>query len=956
MIHSRSTLLSRLPVRVICISLPALSVAGVALGQDRAEDADSSTAPSQPVAEVVVSGTRIVRDGYSAPTPVSVLTASELESQAVTNVADALNRMPQFSGSTITSGAGASYGTSNSGENTLNLRGLGSSRTLVLLDGKRLVGGNFSGDAGAVDVNVIPDNLIQRVDVVTGGASAVYGSDALAGVVNFVLDKNFTGIKGNVEGNVTTYGDDPGYQLAVAVGEPFAGGRGHVLLSAETVYDAGIQHNDRPWNAHSYSVLPNPSYAAGNGLPQYVMLYNTGSSVATPGGLITSGPLKGTMFGAGGAPETFQYGPVVSAQVMSGGDWQDSRFDNLDSLDLRQQRTNVFGRLSYDVTDNLNAFVEVGWSYERAQSLYGVSYFHLGNVSIQSGNPFIPASVQAAMTAQNIQSFTLGTTNADESTGFDPDNARTFDRVVAGLEGKLSLLGSMWSWNAYFERSSIVVSDKIDHDENEANYTLAVDAVVNPANGQIVCRSTLTNPTNGCVPYNPMGLGVNSQAALNYIQGTSYTLVNLTQTMEEASITGNLLKLPAGPLALALDIAHREESTDSYSTPTDQIGGWFAGNFAESAGSYSVTEGALETDVPILRDMTLAKSLDINAAARFTDYSSSGYVTTWKGGLTYKPVPDISFRLTQSRDIREPTLSDLYNAGTSGGTTVIENGQSFFVASRSEGNPLLQPEKANSTGAGFVFTPTFLPGFGMSVDYYNIKINGAIVALSAQSYVNLCDAGNQSFCSFIERDASGAITTIFVKPANFQVQSERGVDFEVSYRFMLSDLFAGFKGGLTFRALTTYINSLETIGNGTTVQGAGVLGGFGGIGTTGLTAPRWKYTSSVTYDLDKFSVALSARGFGEGVYSPSFITCLTSCPASTAANPTFSNNHVPSWTALDLSFSYSVLENSQFYLTVQNLTNRNPPIIASSTIFSGLANAEYDQLGRVFRAGFRFRF
>lgn len=952
----RFIFLSRLPVRAICVSLPALAVAGVALGQERPEDANSSAASSQPLADVVVSGTRIVRDGYSAPTPVSVLTSTDIENEAVTNVADALNRLPQFSGSTITSGAGASFGTSNSGENTLNLRGLGTSRTLVLLDGKRLVGGNFSGDAGAVDINVIPDNLIQRVDVVTGGASAVYGSDALAGVVNFVLDKNFTGIKGNVEGNVTTFGDDPGYQLAVAVGEPFADGRGHVLFSTETVYNAGIEHNDRPWNAHSYSIFPNPSYAAGNGLPQYVMLYNTGSSISTPGGLITSGPLKGTMFGAGGAPETFQYGPVVSGQVMSGGDWQDSRFDNLDSLDLRQQRTNVFGRLSYDVTDNVNAFVELGWSYERAQSLYGVSYFHLGNVTIQSGNPFIPASVQAVMIANNIQSFTLGTTNADESTGFDPDNARTFNRVVAGLEGKVSFLDSIWNWNVYFERSSIDVSDKIDHDENEANYTLAVDAVVNPANGQIVCRSSLTSPNNGCVPYNPMGIGVNSQAALNYIQGTSYTAVNLTQTMEEASITGNLLKLPAGPVALALDFAHREESTDSYSTPIDQIGGWFAGNFAESAGSYSVTEGALETDIPILRDVTMAKSLDINAAARATEYSSSGYVTTWKGGVTYKPLADLSFRLTQSRDIREPTLSDLYNGGTSGGTTVIESGQSYFVESRSEGNPLLQPEKANSTGAGFVFTPTFMPGFGMSVDYYDIKINGAIVSLSAQSYVNLCDAGNQQFCSFIERDASGAITTIFVKPANFQVQSEQGVDFEVSYRFMLSDLVAGFKGGLSFRALATFINSLETIGNGATVQGAGVLGDYGGIGTTGLTAPKWKYTSSVTYDLDKFSATLYARGMGEGVYNPSFITCLTNCPVSTAANPTVSNNHIPSWTALDLSLNYSVLENSQFYLTVQNLLNRNPPIIASSTLFSGLGNAAYDQLGRVFRVGFRFRF
>lgn len=211
---------------------------------------------------------------------------------------------------------------------------------------------------------------------------------------------------------------------------------------------------------------------------------------------------------------------------------------------------------------------------------------------------------------------------------------------------------------------------------------------------------------------------------------------------------------------------------------------------------------------------------------------------------------------------------------------------STFVAQRVTGNPLLQPEKADTTGAGFVLQPTFMPGFGASVDYYNIRINGAIVALSAQNYVNLYDQGNQQFCSFIERNAAGTITTILVEPANFQVQSERGVDFETSYNFTLSDLFSGWRGRLAFRALATYVASVETIGNGVDVQGAGVLGGFGGVGITGLTAPRWKYTASVTYDLDKFAATLIARGLGDGVYGSSFIQCTSNCPRATAANPT----------------------------------------------------------------------
>jgi iron complex outermembrane recepter protein len=962
--------------RLLPASLIVYVLASLGLALNAHAQADAATGPAAPadtastsgsqstgeLAEVTVSGSRIVRDGYQSPTPVSVLSSTELDREAVTSVADALNRMPEFSGSTITNGNGASYGGNTGGVNSLDLRGLQPTRTLVLLDGQRIVGSNFSGfnnDAGAVDINVIPDNLIERVDVVTGGASAVYGSDALAGVVNFILDKNFTGIKGDVQGNVTTYGDDPGGKISLAFGTPFADGRGHLLLSAEEFYQSGLEGSNRPWNAHSYSLLGNPAYAPGNGQPQYITAYNTGSAVSTPGGLITSGPLKGTAFGPGGTPYTFNYGPVVSSALMSGGDWQISRLDNLDSLDLQQQRENFFSRASFDITDNLTAFVEAGWVYENARSLFGVSYFHLGNVTVQSGNPFIPASVQAQMTAQGINSFSLGTSNGDESTGFSPDNARTFQRYVTGLDGKVDILGNTWHWNAYVEHSQTDVSASVPNDEIEANYTLAVDAVVNPANGQIVCRSTLTNPKNGCVPYNVFGTGVNSQAALNYIQGTAYTNVHLNQNVEEWTATGTPFSLWAGPVAFALDYAHREEETTSYSTPTDQAAGFFAGNFSESFGHYAVTEGALETDVPLAKDLPGAKALDINAAVRFTDYSTSGFVSTWKVGTIYKPVDDVTFRVTQSRDIRAPTLSDLYNAGNSGGTTVIENGVSTFVAQRTTGNPDLQPEKADTTGIGMVLTPSFMPGFGASIDFYDIKINDAIVSLTAQNYVDLCDQGNTEFCSFIERNAAGTITTVLVKPANFQFQSERGIDFEFSYNFALSDVMANLPGHLSFRTLATYVDSLETVGNGVTVQGAGVIGGFGGFGTTGLSAPKWKYTSTLAYDLNDFEASLMARGFGEGVYSNGVIQCSSNCPTATANAPTIADNHIAGWTAFDLSLSYKVLDGGQVYLTVQDLLNRAPDLIAapvSTAVYTGQANAAYDQLGRVFRVGFRFKY
>jgi outer membrane receptor protein involved in Fe transport len=941
--------------------LSASALVLLATAPSHAAEPAQAAATQGPVEEVIVTGTRIVRDGYEAPTPVSVLGAPELEATAVTNVAEAVNRLPAFFGSTITNGNGASYGGNTSGANSLNLRGLQPIRTLVLLDGKRIVGSNFSGfnnDASAVDINTIPNNLIARVDVVTGGASAVYGSDALAGVVNFVLDKKFTGVKGSVEGNVTTYGDDEGYSMSLAVGEPFANDRGHVLVSGEHVFGAGIRGNDRPWNDISYSLMPNPGYAAGNGQPQFITVSDRGSAQSTPGGLIVSGPLKGTMFGPGGAPGTFTFGSRVSGALMSGGDYQISRFDNLDSLDLRLQRTNVFTRLSYDITDDITAYAEVSWSRSKGRSLYGVAFFHLGNVTVLSGNPFIPASVQARMTALGLTSFTLGTTNADESTGFSPYNARTQRRWMGGFEGKLTAFDTTWNWSAYAQRSMTGVSARVPHDEIGANYTLAVDAVLSPTTGQIVCRSTLTDPTNGCVPYNVMGIGVNTQAALRYIQGTAFTYVNLTQDVQEASITGEPLSTWAGPVSIALDFAHRKESTRAISTPLDQAAGYFSGNFSASIGQYTVTEGAAEAVIPLAKDVSWARSLDLNAAARATDYSTSGYVTTWKVGGTYKPIDDITFRATQSRDIRAPNLSDLFNAGNSGGTTVNDNGSSVFIRQSTTGNPNLQPEKADSTGLGAVLQPSFLPGFGASVDYFNIKINGAITSLNAQNIVNLCNAGNTSFCGNIQRNGAGQITVVNVKPANFQVQSERGIDFEASYSVPLDNIVADWGGKLSFRGLATYVDSLKTIGNGQVVEGAGVTGGFGGIGTSGLSAPRWKYVLSATYENDTLSGTLTKRGVGSGVYNNALIQCTSGCPTATAANPTVDNNHVPAWSVYDLSLTYKVFESTQVFLTVQNLFNTDPPLIAapaSSGVYTGQNNAQFDQFGRVFRAGVRFK-
>jgi iron complex outermembrane receptor protein len=926
-------------------------------------DSTSDEAKSARTDEIVVTGTRIVRNGYEAPTPVSVLGAADLQAMAATNIADAVNRLPSLSYSSrpVNESADDIAG----GINNLNLRGLGPDRTLVLLDGKRIVGSTlegFNNNGGAVDINVIPNNLISRVDVVTGGASAIYGSDALAGVVNFVLDKEFTGVRAGAQGGITTYGDDANTDVSLAVGKPFADGRGHLLLSGEYAHNAGIPHNNRPWGDQSASIIVNPNYTGTNGQPQYLTAPDTGLAVATRGGLIVSGPLQGTMFGVGGAPTKFNYGPVVSGLLMSGGDWRLSRIDNDPSLDLNLRRENAFSRISFDVTDTITAFAELQWAYTRSIAPGGLPQFQLGNVTVQSGNPFIPASVQTSMTALGVQSFALGTDNADLPP-FTADNGRTFRRYVVGVDGKFNVFNSAWKWDGSYERSSTTIAARTPGDIINANYTQAIDSVINPANGQIVCRSTLTHPNDGCVPFNPMGVGVNTPGAVNYVTGTGYSKTVLTQSVVAVNARGEPFSTWSGPVSLALGIEHREESVGGYTDALDAEGAFFAGNFTATQGKYDVTEGYIETVVPIAKGKAWAKSLDLSAAARATDYSTSGYVTTWKVGATYSPIADIMFRATRSRDIRAPNLGDLYNAGRSGTASVTDpaTGISTTIISRIEGNPNLQPETADETGFGVVFRPSFFPRFEASVDYYNIDISNAIESLSEQEYVNRCFQGITALCSFIHRDAAGLIDSVAIRPANIQAQKTQGIDFEASYNLQLSNIVASWHGSVAFRALATRVISLETIDPQTVTQGAGVNADDAGLGVSGLFAPHFKYIASATYSADSFSSTLTARGISPGKYNNALITCSSGCPVSTTASPTINDNHIAGVTYFDLALNYKVMEGSgEVFLVTENLFDRAPPLVAGtfgSGFYAGQGNQfQYDRLGRMFRAGVRFKF
>lgn len=935
--------------------------------------------PSEPaggvLGEVTVTGTRIVRDGYEAPTPVSVLGVEELSAMAVTNIVDAVNRLPALSPTVSTRNSPAVDMTG--GIQNLNLRGLGPTRTLVLLDGKRIVGSTLAGfdnNGGAVDINAFPNVLISRVDVVTGGASAVYGSDALAGVVNFVLDKEFTGVKGEAMGGITTYADDESHKVSFAAGMPFGeDDRGHVLFAGENTYTRGILHNDRPWGERSYSLMLNPTYAPGNGQPRYISAFDTGLAVATRGGLIVGCnvnpcPLRGTQFLDAGTPAPFQFGPTISGLLMSGGDWQTSRIDNDGMPDLNLRRSNAFGRASYEVGENTTVYGEVLWSRTHSRSFSGVPQFHLGNVNVRSGNPFIPDSIQDQMTALGISQLTMGTTNADLPQ-FGHNNVRRTLRYVAGAEGAFDAFGSSWTWDASFETSTTHVDAKTPGTEITANFRRAIDTVIDPASGRYVCAVNVdADPTNddpACVPFNVMGIGVNSRAAVDYVTGTGWTLIDLEQDVFATSVSGEPVSTWAGPVSLAFGAEHRRESVVSSASDLDQARGFFAGNFTASRGKYDVTEGFLETVVPLAKDKPLARSLDLNGAARWTDYSTSGEVVTWKLGATWSPIDDLRFRATRSRDIRAPNLGELFNTGRSGTGAVTDpanGGATAQIVTRVRGNPNLEPEEADTTGLGLVYQPGWFAGFGASIDYYKIEIDGAIVSLGNQAYVDRCFAGDTTLCGFIERNSAGVITAVSVLPANVLVQSTEGIDLELSYRFDLSSLVGSWDGSIALRGMATYVDSLKTVDDQSIIEGAGVNADSGALGVAnGLFVPTLRYLVSATYDRGSFSGTLTARGIDAGAYNNSFISCTANCPVSTAPRPTIDNNHIDAVTYFDLSLNYDVFEeHGEAFFVVENLLNEAPPLVAGTAnngFYAGQGNGDYyDRIGRIYRAGMRFKF
>ncbi|MES2255453.1 MAG: TonB-dependent receptor [Pseudomonadota bacterium] len=919
--------------------------------------------PSKQEAEVVVvTGSRVQRDGYESPTPVSIVSADEISKSATPNIADFVNTLPAISGSQTPTVTSTQVGAGRQGINSLNLRGIGDVRTLTLLDGRR-VGGMIN--TGVVDVSELPQQLISRVDVVTGGASASYGSDALSGVVNFVLDTKFTGLKGDFSGGETTYGDDRQWKADLSYGVGFANDRGHFLLSGEASREDGIYNpGNRDWATAGWAFMNNPAYTATNGQPLVLRRPNVVLSTATSGGAIacsgtsTCASLRGIAFGPGGTMYNLNFGSIVSDPVMSGGTQGDNapRGKQDDSLVPRQNRQNLFTRVSYDVADDWNVFAEGMVSHLDTDTRYFSGTF--GNtLTVRADNAYMPASLASRITALGLTSVPFGTLKSDNPvSGAHAEHG--YLRGVVGVDGKFGAFGTDWKLNAYYQYARATLANTATNATQLTNWNQAIDAVRAP-NGSIVCRSTLTNPTNGCVPYDLFGTGVNSLAQINYVTGNPNQHSHFEENVASFNITGEPFEIWAGPVSLAFGAEHRTESANGYADAVTQAstGNWDTTGGLPTIGGYKVSDAYIETVVPLAKDQTWAKSLDINAAARAVKYDTGTY-GTWKIGAEYSPIDSVRFRGIVSRDVREANLADRY-AGVFQAQASFQDpttGAPRTARQLSSGNPDLAPEIGKTYSVGMVLQPTFLPGFNASIDFYKVDISGAISSLTVQQIVNLCASGNQTACALITATPGGSRQyDIVVKPLNLASESTKGLDFETSYRFQLADLFSGMDGAVGIRGLATnYIN--YTVNSG--LPGAIVTERVGSV-----AQPDWRFNLSINYLNGPLSLTGAMRGVTPSVIDNSFIECSSGCPTSTANHPTYDNIQVDGATYFDLAASYMFGGDGQYevYVNVRNLFNKDPAVVPpgptghATWLYSPASSAQFDVLGRTFRAGFRFK-
>jgi outer membrane receptor protein involved in Fe transport len=971
--------------------------APAAFAQDAAQtQAQAQSQPDKALEEVVVTASRIERRGFVAPTPTTVLGQKDIELRAPANVVALVNEVPSFRPSNTSISRPAFQGSVGV---AVDLRGLGNRRTLALVDQQRFTP---AASNGVVDLNLIPTNMIERADVVTGGASAAYGSDAVSGVVNFVTRKRITGIEGELSGGMAQAGDDGKAHFALATGGDFGNDKGHFAIGGEW-YHEGIVNDTyaRDWGRKEVGTVVYPaSPARPAGQPARLVADHVRTvNQSTFGGVIINSnsptgagnigriPTIGTtinqaifgnsaatevQFGPGGTILPYNVGRAFGTNSIGGGNYGETG-GRLLSLSPEQNRWSMLANIEYDLTPDITANLQVNFAnsdtyfntasrrdFNTTSTTANPTVTPTDYMFIRSDNAYLPAAIKAVMPANSAfymgrVGFDLGLAQADQS--------NTLSRVALSFEGKIPQfgLGDNWKWDVSAVAGRVFYNQRWNNETVESRWQKSYDAVFNSA-GQIVCRvnqTTVTDPA--CVPFNAFGYNSaqNIKAVRGYLEGTLIQQDTYDQQAVEGNISGEPFSTWAGPVSLAGGISWRKDSVVQESDAISQATDFDNQNPKPFSGSYNTKEIYGETVVPILKDQMFAKSFDLNGAIRLTDYSTSGSVTTWKAGATYQVVDDLRFRGTVSRDIRAPNLIELYGSQQAVSAVInpytrINSGtiQNFTV-----GNTGLKPEIANTWTAGLVVEPRWIPRFRASIDFWHINIDGAIASYTPQVITDRCkleaDAGAPGFfCGQLitnnQYNGSFQIFGLRTLPFNLVKQTGEGVDFEAYYSQPLP------VGNLNFRYFATYLHDLTLYDVTASTQYAGTVAYvFNGLGG----APHWQWTLNTDYNWGPATISLQTRFIGAANIDPTLIG-----PDNPRYSPTLSNsvnvNKVGDEWYFNLSGTYNIIRGGrtqlQAFLVINNLFDKDPPWEIGTG--AGTNGQFYDTIGRTYQAGVRFKF